>query len=99
MVRYLSALRAVPPAAISFLSWQKRYGRKDRWNGFIALARLNPLTFGLSALIAERNQPIETAEHIRSESIRFTPRIRFRKMFVQRLAKSPFLQKILRNTL
>ena len=27
------------PRAISFLSWQKRYGRKDRWNDFIALLR------------------------------------------------------------
>ena len=33
------------PRAISFLSWQKRYGRKDRWRREIALTRLKSLSF------------------------------------------------------
>ena len=33
------------PRAISFLSWQKRYGRKDRWKREIALTRLKSLSF------------------------------------------------------
>ena len=55
------------PRAISFLSWQKRYGRKDRWNDFIALSRLSLQPLAFFAWLVSLPQPIETAEQKRAK--------------------------------
>ena len=65
------------PRAISFLSWQKRYGRKDRWRREIALTRLKSLSFrsAFSRYPVRRPNALRAAVQSGFPSARYTKQI------------------------
>ena len=65
------------PRAISFLSWQKRYGRKDRWRREIALTRLKSLSFrsAFSCYPVRRPNALRAAVQSGFPSARYTKQI------------------------